>query len=79
MRTDKLDVSFDSILSRAENCFCDACHGTGRVTKLKMPETLYFDGGTLSTKYFNYWLCDKCRTMLAHALDWPEEEAGGLK
>ena len=72
--SDRLDVRFASEMSRAENCFCDACHGTGRVVKLTMPQTLYFDGGTLSTKYHNYWLCAGCRTKLAHALDWPEEE-----
>ena len=75
MRTDKLDVIFPSELSRAENCFCDACHGTGRVVKLKIPETLYFDGNGLSTKYSNYWLCAGCRAMLSHALNCPKEEA----
>jgi len=70
---DKLDVVFESTMSEYENCFCTACHDTARVMKVNLPQTLYFDGNSLSTKYNEYWLCARCRTKLAHALDWPRE------
>ncbi len=70
----KRDVTFKSKISKSDKCFCSACHDAGWVMKVKLPETLYFDGNKLSTKYSEYWLCAKCRTKLAHALDWPEEE-----
>ena len=72
--TDKCDVTFKSKMSKSEYCFCTACHDTGWVMKVTLPETRYFDGNRLTTKYHEYWLCAKCRTKLTHALDWPEEE-----
>ena len=69
------DVKFEAKVSRAENCLCTACHKTDRVIKVRLPETLYHDGGfNLSTRYQDYWLCAQCRTNLAHALDWPTDE-----
>ena len=70
---ERLDVVFESTISKHENCLCAACHDTDRVIKVKLPHTLYFDGNGLSTKYNEYWLCARCRTKLAHALDWPRE------
>lgn len=74
---EKADVVFKSKMSISENCFCDACHDTGRVMKIKTPITKYYDGENLSTKYDDYWLCAPCRTKLSHALDWPEDEGEG--
>lgn len=74
MDREKLDVNFTAKLSRHDNCSCSACHGIGRVMKIGLPETKYFDGGQLTARYRDYWICAKCRTKLAHALDWPEEE-----
>ena len=71
---DKLDVIFPSVMSRASNCICDACHDTGKAVKLKLPTTLYFDGNGLTTKYQNYWLCDKCVAKLDYALRYPKDE-----
>lgn len=71
---DKLDVAFGSEISKFDNCLCTACHATDRVMKIKMPQTLYHDGKRLTTKYYEWWLCARCRTKLSHALDWPKEE-----
>jgi len=65
---DKCEVIFKSKKSEYDNCICSACHGTGRVVKIKLPTTLYHNGETLSTKYSEYWLCDNCKTKLINAL-----------
>lgn len=70
---DKTNVKFKTKMSKSEYCTCSACHGIAMVMKIILPETLYFDGGPLTTKYREYWLCAKCRTKLTHALDFPEE------
>ena len=70
---DKCDVTFKTRMSKSNNCICNACHGTGTVMKITYPDTLYFDGKSLGTKYREYWLCARCRTKLTHALDYPEE------
>lgn len=73
-----LEVTFETKISKAENCICAACHGTGRVIQIRLPETLFFDGGHgLSTKYRNYWLCAPCRAKLVRALDWTEADKHG--
>ena len=64
---------FKSEMSAADNCLCSACHEAGKVIKLELPETRYYDGENLSTKYRGYWLCAKCRGELAHALEKPSE------
>lgn len=69
-----LDVDFPSELSRANNCICDACHDTNMVIRLKLPETKFFDGQGLSTKYTNYWLCGECGGKLLCSLAYPKEE-----
>ncbi len=69
-----LNVSFETVIGKNDNCFCSACHDVARVMKIKLPRTLYHNGVKLSTKYTEYWLCAKCRTKLSHALDWPKEE-----
>lgn len=69
------NVTFKAVKSRYENCFCNGCHDTGRVIKLKLPETLYHDHKNLTTLYRNYWLCQKCADKLRTALENPEEEA----
>ena len=72
-KLDSLDVEFKTSMSKADNCICNACHGTGTVMKLTYPTTLYYDGKHLSTKYHEFWLCAKCRTKLSFALDWPDD------
>ena len=71
--TEKLNVSFISSISTADNCICSACHGEGKVIKLELPTTLYYNGNGLETRYKNYWVCKKCRDKLTHALYWPKE------
>lgn len=66
---ESLDVTFKTSMSEADNCICNACHATGRVMKLTYPTTLYYDGNHLSTKYHEFWLCEKCLEKLAFALD----------
>lgn len=68
-----IDVDFQAKISNYNNCSCDACHAVDQAIMLRLPTTKYFDGNRLSTKYENYWLCARCRTKLAQALDWPEE------
>ena len=70
------EVEFTSTISESEFCVCDACHKTGKVMKLTLPETAYYRNGQLSTKYREYWLCPSCRRKLVHALDWPRLQVG---
>ncbi len=49
-------------------CECDACRNIGEVIKLRLPSTMYHDRNTLSTRYYNYWLCSKCKDGLLLAL-----------
>lgn len=62
--SDFLEVEFHADASNAENCICDACHNTGKVTKLRLPRTLYYGGHKLSTRYSGYWLCASCAEKL---------------
>lgn len=68
----KTDIVFPSNITQANNCLCSACHALGRVIKLAMPTTLYFDTEKLTTNYHPYWLCKECRDKLVRALDWEE-------
>ena len=61
-------MTFQSKLSVSDKCLCSACHKAGRVVQLKLPETHYYDGRTLSTEHREYWLCAECGTALARAL-----------
>ena len=70
---DKLEVVFAAVKSKQDNCICDCCHGSGKVLKLRMPKTLYYDGKTLTTRYGDFWICNECRERLTAALD--EKEA----
>lgn len=70
MANEKRDVRFPASVSKSDNCICTACHGIGRVTKLELPETLYFDRSGLSTQYNSYWLCNDCRKKLVNSLVW---------
>ena len=62
------EVEFKSTISESEFCICDACHKTGEVMKLTLPETAYHRNGQLSTKYREYWLCSVCEEKLMSAL-----------
>lgn len=73
MKSEKRAVEFPVKVSTAENCTCSACHGSGRVTKLRLPETLYHDRRNLTTKYSEYWLCKSCRDKLLQALTETKE------
>lgn len=65
-----LQVEFPVEVSIADNCFCNACHGVGRATKIKLPDTRYRGLGmtVLATAYDDYWLCDSCKGKLVEAL-----------
>lgn len=62
------EVEFNTALGAYDNHICTACHNVGRVLKLKLPATLFYDGKRLATKYYEYWLCSECREKLLHAL-----------
>ena len=62
-------VKFTAKMSAYDNCVCNACHNLGKVVKLTIPNTLYFDGKKLTTKYHEYWLCMDCRKKLMRALE----------
>lgn len=69
-------VKVRSKMSDHTRCICDLCHESTRVIKLSMPETKYFDGRKLSTRYTPLWICESCRDALRTALDleFPKEE-----
>ena len=72
-KEEKLNVKFNSRRSKFNNCICDACHNEAMVTKMSFPETIYFDGSRLETRYSEYWLCARCRNTLEDALLSPDE------
>ena len=59
---------FRSKMSTVDNFVCDACHNAGQVIELTIPETKYFDGRKLTTRYFEFWLSMDCRERLIRAL-----------
>ena len=65
---ERKSVKFTAKMSTCDNCVCNACHNVGEVIKLKMPETKYFDGKNLTTRYTEFWLCMDCRKKLIRAL-----------
>lgn len=69
-------VKVTSEIGKATNCICDFCHAMGRVIKIQIPETKFFDGYKLTTKYTSMWLCESCRDALRMAIDleFPKEE-----
>ena len=73
MDDERLSVEFTSEMSKNDNCMCDCCHGLGKVLKLKLPRTEYFNGKKLSTEYRNFWICDDCRMKLNEALRGDEQ------
>lgn len=69
-------VKVTSEMGKTTNCICDFCHDSTRVIKLMIPETKFFDGYKLTTKYTPMWLCKFCRDALRTAIDleFPKEE-----
>lgn len=69
-------VKVTSEIGKATNCICDFCHATGRVIKVQIPQTKFYDGYRLTTKYSSMWLCESCRDALRTAIDieFPKEE-----
>lgn len=63
-----LDVTFTASTINKDNCICDCCHGTGRVIQVQIPDTKYFNGRSLSTKYSGLWICKTCADKLVEAL-----------
>jgi hypothetical protein len=61
-------IVFKSTLSRERNCLCDMCIEGGRVIKIGIPETKFFNGKTPSTRYTETWICESCRDHLVKAL-----------
>ena len=72
MENENIKVNFNSIVSTSEYCICSACHGLGRVIKVALPKSKYFNYKTLSTRHDDYWLCRECRDKLVEALEWEE-------
>lgn len=62
------DVRFMAKRDGRDNCLCDACHGTGCVTKIIYPEAKYYDGRHLTAKLRHIWLCDECLGKLLTAI-----------
>lgn len=65
---ERKSVNFPAKMSTYDNCVCNACHNVGKVIKLEIPETKYFDGNNLTTNYTELWLCMDCRKKLIQAL-----------
>lgn len=80
VRTDKNgveyvdDVKFSAIKSQADNCLCDGCKRSGKVIKITYPNTLYYDGKNLTTKYRHIWLCPDCLRKLQRAIETAKKE-----
>ena len=68
-------VRFGAMMSRYDNCTCDACHAIESVMKLTLPYTKYHGGGKLTTKTKAYWLCCSCYRQLEQAMLMPQEES----
>ena len=66
--SDFIPANIKAERSEYNNCICEMCHGTGYVTKISYPITLYHDGKKLSQKKHSIWLCDECRDKLMKAL-----------
>ena len=67
MAREKLPVSFETKKGRSTACLCSACHDTGTVTVVILPDT-HFENRELRTWYHEYWLCDDCKAKLLEAL-----------
>ena len=63
------DVLFEAERLKGENKCCDCCFTIGKVTKLKIPVTKYYNHRTLETIYNEYWFCDECKIKLINALN----------
>lgn len=72
-KCESLDVKFKTSMSKASNCICNACHAEGPVMKLTFPVTKFHNRKNLSAKYYQFWLCEKCRAKLSFALEWPDD------
>lgn len=55
-----MEIRFRAIKSISNHCTCTCCHNVGKVVKLSIPETKYFDGQKLSTMYNEIWFCADC-------------------
>lgn len=75
-KCESLDVKFKTSMSKASNCICNACHAEGTVMKLTFPVTKFHDSKNLRAKYYQFWLCEKCRAKLSFALEWPDDRPG---
>ena len=75
-KSESMFVNVTSTMGKTTNCICDFCHASTRVIKIMIPETKFFDGYRLTTKYTPMWLCESCRDALRSAieLEFPKEE-----
>ena len=73
-RKESNKITFEAIMSKSDYCTCDSCHNIGKVIKINLPETKFFDGENLTTIAREYWLCDSCRTVLNYLLNNPDIE-----
>lgn len=68
-----INVVFESETA-TKGCACDACRNIGKVIKLRLPSTRFHNKKSLTTRYYDYWLCPACRNKLIRALDPKEED-----
>lgn len=70
----QLAPKFVSVPSDSNACVCHGCHRIGRVLKIALPQTRYYDGINLETHYTKYCLCESCAEKLVFVLRPPKED-----
>lgn len=53
---------------------CEGCHNNSSATELTLPNTLYFNGNDLTTRYYRIWFCPDCIRKLKQALECVESK-----
>lgn len=66
-------TKFSAVRSSSKFCTCDACYGTGVVTKIHYPMAIWKSSGMV-IKSLELWLCDECLQKLKDALVDPAPE-----
>lgn len=61
-------VKYKAVRSKFNNCVCNGCFKRSYVTKITYPESCYWDGKNVTTRYGEWWLCDDCIENLSHAV-----------
>lgn len=58
-------------------CQCECCHGTGKMARVRIPQTLFRNGKGLTTTSCTWWMCEECfetfkKTLNEAEVDWGE-------